>query len=72
MDFMPVIRNVTFEPGETIKNITIPIIPDVIIEENERFYVQLESFDDQPNTIGKPDSGWAIIIDDDGRLILFL
>ena len=69
---MPVIRNVPFEAGEIMKNITVPIIPDVIIEENERFYVQLEGFDGQPNTIGKPDGGWAIIIDDDGRLILFL
>jgi len=68
MDFMPVIINVTFEAGETMKNITIPIIPDVIIEENETFYVQLEGFDDQPNAIGKLDGGWATIIDDDCKL----
>ena len=69
-DFTPVTINVTFEAGETMKNITVPIIPDVIIEENERFYVQLEGFEDQPNTIGKPDGGWATIIDDDCKLLI--
>ena len=55
VDFMPVIINITFEAGETIIDFTIPIIPDEIVEEDERFYVQLEGFADQPNTISESD-----------------
>ena len=57
--------NVTIEIGETMKNVTVPIIPDTIVEENERFYVQVESIEGQPNTISKPDGAWVTIIDDD-------
>ena len=64
-DFTPFIMNVTFEIGETLKNITVSIIPDSIMEEDERFYVQLESFEGQPNSISKPDGAWVTIIDDD-------
>ena len=56
----------TFDVGEMLKNVTVTIIPDVIIEENERFYLQMEGFEDQPNTISLPDGAWATIIDDDG------
>ena len=69
---MHIIINVTFEEGETIRNFTIPIIPDKIVEEDERFYVQLEGFVDQPNTISEPDGAWVIILDDDSKLILFI
>ena len=55
----------TIEMGETLKNVTVPIIPDTIVEENERFYVQVESIEGQPNTISKPDGAWVTIIDDD-------
>ena len=65
MDFTPVIMNVTFEIGETLKNVTVSIISDMIMEENERFYVQLESFEGQPNSISEPDGAWVTIIDDD-------
>ena len=57
----------TFEVGETLKNVSVQIIPDVIIEENERFYLQMEGFEGEPNTISLPDGAWATIIDDDGR-----
>ena len=65
MDFTPVIMNVTFEIGETLKNVNVSIISDMIMEENERFYVQVESFEGQPNSISKPDGAWVTIIDDD-------
>ena len=71
MDFTPVIVNVTFEIGETLKNVTVPIIPDIIVEENERFYVQMEGFEGQPNTISKPDGAWVTIIDDDCKSALY-
>lgn len=70
VDFMPIIINVTFEAGETLKNFTVPIIPDTIVEGDERFYVQLEGYDDQPNVISEPDGSWATIIDDDCKLKL--
>ena len=63
-DFTPVLMNVTFVPGETMKTVTVDIIPDVIIEENERFYLQLEGIEGEPNTISLPDGAWATIIDD--------
>ena len=72
VDFMPTLINVTFEAGETIKNFTVPIIPDEIVEEDERFYVQLEGFVDQPNTIAEPDGAWVTIIDDDCKLTLLI
>ena len=62
---MPVILNVTFEAGETLRTVNVTIIPDVIIEENERFYLQLEGFEGQPNSISEPDGAWATIFDDD-------
>ena len=66
-DFMPVILNVTFDVGETMINITVPIIPDMIVEGDERFYVQLEGFEGEPNTISLPDGAWVTIIDDDSK-----
>ena len=71
MDFMPVIINITFEAGEMIKDFTVPIIPDEVVEENETFYVRLEGFADQPNNISEPDGVCITIIDDDSKLILF-
>ena len=65
MDFTPVIMNVTFDMGETLKNVTVSIISDSIMEGNERFYVQVESIVGQPNSISKPDGAWVTIIDDD-------
>lgn len=69
VDFRPIIINVTFESGETMKNFTVPIIPDMIIEDDERFYVQLESLTNETNTIAEPDGAWATIRDDDCKLI---
>ena len=64
---MPVILNVTFEVGETLKVVNVTIIPDEIVEEDEMFYLQLEGFEDQPNTISLPDGAWATIFDDDSK-----
>ena len=49
-------------------NVTVPIIPDMIVEEDEMFYLRLVGFDGQPNTIAEPDGAWATIIDDDSKL----
>ena len=68
-DFVPVILNVTFEAGETLRNVNVTIIPDEIVEEDEMFYVQLEGFEDQPNTISEPDGAWVTIFDDDSKLV---
>ena len=52
-------------------NLTVMIIPDMIIEEDERFYLQMVGFEDQPNNIGLPDGAWATIIDDDSKLTFY-
>ena len=60
----------TFEAGETLINVNVTIIPDNIVEDDERFYVQMIGFEDQPNTISEPDGAWVTIIDDDSKLTL--
>ena len=62
----------TFEARETLKIINVTIIPDNIVEDDERFYVQMIGFEDQPNTISLPDGAWATIIDDDSKLTLWI
>ena len=58
----------TFEAGETLINVNVTIIPDNIVEDDERFYVQMIGFEDQPNTISEPDGAWVTIFDDDSKL----
>lgn len=62
----------TFEAGETLKILNVTIIPDNIVEDDERFYVQMIGFEDQPNTISEPDGAWATIFDDDSKSTWFI
>lgn len=41
-DFVGINQLVTFQPGETIKNVAVNILPDIIEEGNEIFYLRLE------------------------------
>ena len=42
-DYTPVMGTLTFEPGETVKSISIPILDDGIAEEKETIIVKLTS-----------------------------
>lgn len=42
-DFIPVTGNLTFEAGETVKTLRIPILDDQLVEYMEQFYVSLSS-----------------------------
>jgi LEA14-like dessication related protein len=42
-DYTPVSGTLTFNPGETVKNITVPIINDTMDEPNETFFVNLSN-----------------------------
>ncbi|CAD5223211.1 unnamed protein product [Bursaphelenchus okinawaensis] len=73
-DFMPVKGTLKFEPDETIKTISIPIVDNDVYEEDEQFFVQLtnlnasfESNEDQkvPSQIGKASMATVLVVDDD-------
>ena len=64
-DYIATVVNVTFPAGVTMVNITVPVIPDLVIEGTEIFYVQLDKLPDQPVTIVEQNTSLGIIIDDD-------
>ncbi|CAD5233233.1 unnamed protein product [Bursaphelenchus xylophilus] len=72
-DFMPIKGSLRFEPGETVKTLSIPIVDNDVYEDDEQFYVQLrnvraqfESNEDQkvPSKI-KTTTATVLIVDDD-------
>jgi hypothetical protein len=62
-DYMPVIRNITFAAGETIKTINIPITNDSYVEGNETFNVALSN--PTGAALGSQASATVTILDDD-------
>jgi uncharacterized delta-60 repeat protein/uncharacterized repeat protein (TIGR01451 family) len=62
-DYTPVDTTVTFNPGETVKNVTIPIINDTLIEGNET--VPLELYDVSGAFLLVPFQAVLTIVDDD-------
>lgn len=44
MDYIPINQTVTFNSGETNKNVSISILEDSLTEETEYFMVNLEVF----------------------------
>jgi len=64
-DYTPTVVNVTFPAGVTIVNITVPVVPDLVIEDTEMFLVRIDELPDQPVTIAKQNTSMGIIIDDD-------
>jgi hypothetical protein len=62
IDYMPVSGNVTFTPGQTTRNIAVPIIGDTIDEPNEGFIVVL---DQAINANIDSAFGFGTIIDND-------
>ena len=56
----------TFGPGDTVKQISVTIIPDVIVETDEVFTLSLSTSAGSPLTVGTPGSTQIIIDDNDG------
>jgi len=46
-------------------NVTVPIVPDIVIEDTETFQVQINGLPDQPVTTSEQNTSLGIIIDDD-------
>lgn len=63
-DFTPLFRTLTFAAGETSKTVTIFIIDDALVENDETFSVTLS--DSTGATLGSPSTATVTIIDNDG------
>ena len=65
IDFNSAVQNITFEIGQTIQNIHIPIIYDSIIESNEEFNLVLKHVPggDTNTAILEPSISVGIILD---------
>jgi negative regulator of genetic competence, sporulation and motility len=59
-DYTAILGTLTFNPGETAKTISIPIIDDLIYEGNEAFYLNLSN---PTNATIIDDQGIGIIVD---------
>ena len=46
-------------------NITVPVVPDLVIEDTEMFHVRIDELPDQPVTLAEQNISLGIIIDDD-------
>ena len=64
-DYIPTVVNVTFPARVTTVDITVPVVPDLVIEDTEMFYVRIDELPDQPVTIAEQNTSLGIIIDDD-------
>src|SRR5438270_1510802 len=62
-DFQSVTGTVTFNPGETLKTISVPILGDTVVEADETFFVTLSSSLNAEIARGK---ATGTIINDDG------
>lgn len=65
-DYGPVTGVVTFQPGETIKTVVVPVLGDIIREPNETFAVRL---DGPSNATIAAEQGIGTILDDDGLVV---
>ena len=59
VDYTPVVETVFFGPEEMSVMVTVPILDDVILEDDEVFTATLMS--DRPNVIVDPDRGNAAV-----------
>lgn len=64
-DFTEATVTLTYEPGEFLQCANISIINDIILEEDERFTIQLSTMDGDVNLV--PLLAEIIISDDDGK-----
>ena len=68
-DYTPVTVDLEFESGSTRECTQIPIVDDLIDEEDEMFDVILTTND--PDMELAPENGMVTIIDDDGMLCIY-
>ena len=64
-DYTSSTETLTFDGSTSLQCVNIPIIEDVILEENERFTVSITTTD--TDVILNPDNGEVIILNDDGQ-----
>ena len=64
-DFTTTVVNVTFPAGVTMVNITVPVVPDLVVEDTEMFRVRINELPNQSVTIADQNTSLGIIIDDD-------
>lgn len=70
---MPIHERVIFQPDETEHNITLLIIGDTILEDDETFQLELSIPEDEPVSLLEPNHIAVInILNDDGITRLFL
>ena len=68
-DYMPIHRRVVFQPQDTEHNVTILIVGDNTLEDDEAFQLELSVPKDEPVTLLQPNHIAVInILNDDGKL----
>ena len=65
-DYVETSGTLTFNPGETLKTIVVPILGDTVWESNESFLINLS---DATNALIGDDRGLGLIYDDDNSVI---
>ena len=71
VDYAPGPYSISFFPNQTLAPLTIAIINDYVLEDNEMFHLTI-SASSLPNNVnvGKPDQATMIIEDDDGNCVI--
>jgi subtilisin family serine protease len=72
IDYEETSGSVTFGPGETTKTLTIPILPDRLVEGNESFTVTLSLPVNSAALLGAPSSAVVTIVDNDAGGVIQL
>jgi hypothetical protein len=69
MDYMAIHQRIVFQPQDTEHNVTILIIDDNVLEEDEAFQLELSVPEGEPVTLLQPNHVAVIkILNDDGKL----
>ncbi len=63
VDYQTVAGSVTFAPGETRQTVTVPVVGDILVENNETFFLQLSN--SSANASIGVAQGTATIVDND-------
>ena len=67
-DYIPIHQMVIFQPQDTEYNVTIPIIDDSVLEDDEAFWLEVSVPEGEPVTLLQPGHRAVIkILNDDGK-----